>query len=576
MDEMVEDTGFWYTDYVDQGRRFLDHEAGHYPFFKTDDVFNRNPPSSTFSFLVGGVLECIAIIMWWFRLEKLKTKHALTHKDRVEETGDPNAAKLSGKDLLRGMIACAIDNDEPYFTIISYGATSFFFLGGLQEDYQTTFLVMIGYYFVSSLGDTARVLLAYTQYPTLADVQLFSDMDTNLKEKREEGEKEKDKTFETMEIVPNNIYEDMGRPRTIVFMIFATQILFICLVCFDVYSTPLTKCLDGTSDCPVVGTLGSYGFYLIGVFQACVYLLGPKTNFGQSEQNPGFWLILLLASKGDGSRILWEHPQKPPELSREYCSLKDNDGNVIYEGDQEKLYHCRTLNPGDTRMWRRFIMSYLVNGVGFHILVHALPIQVAMQSSIIGVVFRAVGMLYLVDLDDTKGFKLIITEQDNAELKGIGAKPITDEDAKDEDKEEESHAKTDEEETPLEPEPAKMDTVQEDSPFDEPAYKSAADAIIEEAQQKLADLLANGPKQKGALRKSTRGSQNFQTSTMLMNHGAAGVGALIGAGGKKKPEKKDTSAAAALQGSQDQYAAPGGTSGGGDGGGGGGDGGGGN
>jgi hypothetical protein len=41
--------------------------------------------------------------------------------------------------------------------------------------------------------------------------------------------------------------------------------------------------------------------------------------------------------------------------------------------------------------------------VGFHILVHALPIQVAAQSSLTGVVFRAVGMMYLVDLDDTPG-----------------------------------------------------------------------------------------------------------------------------------------------------------------------------
>lgn len=38
---------------------------------------------------------------------------------------------------------------------------------------------------------------------------------------------------------------------------------------------------------------------------------------------------------------------------------------------------------------------------GYHILVHALPIQVAAQSTFGGVVGRAVGMMYIVDLDNT-------------------------------------------------------------------------------------------------------------------------------------------------------------------------------
>jgi len=44
------------------------------------------------------------------------------------------------------------------------------------------------------------------------------------------------------------------------------------------------------------------------------------------------------------------------------------------------------------------IMSFLINGVGFHILIHALPVQVAGQSSLTGVVFRSVGLVYIVDL----------------------------------------------------------------------------------------------------------------------------------------------------------------------------------
>jgi hypothetical protein len=75
--------------------------------------------------------------------------------------------------------------------------------------------------------------------------------------------------------------------------------------------------------------------------------------------------------------------------------------------NKEQLCQC-LLKPSDVRLWIRFFMSFLINGVGFHILVHALPIQVAAQSSLTGVVFRAVGMMYLVDLDDTPGYKITL------------------------------------------------------------------------------------------------------------------------------------------------------------------------
>merc|ERR1719491_1444691 len=75
------------------------------------------------------------------------------------------------------------------------------------------------------------------------------------------------------------------------------------------------------------------------------------------------------------------------------------------------------LHAGDIRVMLRFFLSFLINGVGFHILVHALPLQVAAQSSLTGVVFRAVGMMYLVDLDDTPGYKLTITKAGSENVK---------------------------------------------------------------------------------------------------------------------------------------------------------------
>jgi len=53
-------------------------------------------------------------------------------------------------------------------------------------------------------------------------------------------------------------------------------------------------------------------------------------------------------------------------------------------------------------------MSFLINGIGYHILVQALPVQVAQQTSLTGFVLRAVGMMYLVDMDDTPGYKLTV------------------------------------------------------------------------------------------------------------------------------------------------------------------------
>jgi hypothetical protein len=162
--------------------------------------------------------------------------------------------------------------------------------------------------------------------------------------------------------------------------------------CVDIFDNGQNSCRDGTSGCPIAGTLGSWGFYVLGIFMACVFQLGPKTKFGESEQNPAYWLQLLLATKQSGAKVTWYDP------------VKDKTSE-------------RFLYGGDWRTWMRFWMSFLINGVGYHILVHALPIQVAAQSSLTGVVFRAVGMMYLVDLDDTPGYKLTIVQKPDEEIK---------------------------------------------------------------------------------------------------------------------------------------------------------------
>jgi len=275
---------------------------------------------------------------------------------------------LIGSILFRALISAAIDSDEPFYTISSFSAFSFVCLGGLQLGYELTFSLMLVFFAIASLGDSVRVIVAYREAASLSDVVLTSNMTAS--------HLRGDKMVTTTELAPSNVYEDFGRGGTIVLMVFATQVILISFVAADIYQNRTHTCPDGTAGCPVVGTLGSWGFYVLGIFMACVYLLGPKTNFGQSEQNPAYWLQLLLAAKTLGAQCTW------------YDAVADK--TVV-----------RHLSHSDWRIWTRFFMSFLINGVGFHILVHALPIQVASQSSFIGVVFRAVGMMYLVDLDDT-------------------------------------------------------------------------------------------------------------------------------------------------------------------------------
>jgi len=392
--------------------RALQSTPGVYPDFKTESFLNHDAPSSTVAFVVGGVLVIASAVLWLHRFQTLK-------KRRGGNFGGPSRK-------VQAMLACAFDSDDPVYTTVSYAAASFLFLGGFRENFQVAWVTAMCVYFVTSLADTVRTLLAYHNYDALDDPNLLSDIDRagvlacpeeecrdknpNLAPEPAYAEEHEGK-FENIALEPGNIYEDMGRDPAIVYMVFVMQVFFITLVCIDTYNHAHPKCFDGTSGCPVVHTVASYILYVIGIFLACVYMLGPKTHFGRSEQDPEFWLILLLAAKSGGFNILWEDPMECPVHSNKgYSRLKDRKGKVIKEEDgvTDKLFHCHHLTKGDTRMWRRFLMSFICNGVGYHILVHALPIQVAMQSTWMGAVFRSVGMMYLVDLDDTKGYPLTI------------------------------------------------------------------------------------------------------------------------------------------------------------------------
>jgi hypothetical protein len=254
------------------------------------------------------------------------------------------------------------------------------FLGGIQINYHSSFAAMLIFFTIESSLDTFRTLLCVYQYSDPKELVLTS---ADLK-------KDINTESHVTQLQPNNVYEDLSRVKYVVFMVFFTQLLLISFVVSDILNSSTHACPDGTPGCPVGGTLGSWLFYILGIFMAAVVLLGPKTNFGESEQNPAYWMQMLIFLKAGRGQVHW------------------TDGKT-----GEKV--VRRLSHNDWRVWTRFAMSWLINGIGFHILVFALPIQIAAQSSLTGVVFRAVGMLYLVDLDDTVGYTLTFVDHDYKE-----------------------------------------------------------------------------------------------------------------------------------------------------------------
>jgi hypothetical protein len=340
-------------------------------FKDPDDFYNKVAPEPYVAFLIGGALSLVTFVYWYI----------LRWRPHIIKSADHRHGFFFS---CISIITTISDNDDPSFTMLRLASQSMIFLGGFQLNYQFAFVTMLLYYSVLSLSDTLRVLISISDSDSLHDLTKISKRDRcNLKStlslSLQNG-------TAYVELKGGNVYEDLTKPYTVVGLVFFTQVILISLIGLDIQGSSTHKTLDGTANVPIVGTLGSYLIYILGIFMQCVYILGPKMNFGTSEQNPHYWIKLFLAVKQTGARCSWFDPLN----------------------DQQKEFELR---HNDIRIWTPFIMSFLINGVGFHILVHALPIQVAAQSTLAGVVIRAVGMMYLVDLDDAPGTVMKIFEK---------------------------------------------------------------------------------------------------------------------------------------------------------------------
>jgi len=307
--------------------------------------FQRPAPSHLFTFSFASTLLLLTLIAYYRRVKVLKNKLG---------------REFHGSVLFCTLVSAYLDNDEPTFAVARLATKSLFFLGLLQLDYHLGFVIMMIVLLLESSMDATRILLAYRNCRSIRDVHATSQ------------DEAKELLAASTTLEPTNVYEDLTRSRLIAIMVFLVQSLLIGIVMFDSYSTPTRTCFNGTADvCPMLASLGSYCLYYMGTFMACVFYVGPLNSYGKKEHDPVFWLKLFLMSKQAGAVLSWKDPVTDKRMK---------------------------VKVKDWRIWLRFVMSFLVNSVCFHFLLHVLPIQIASKSSIMGVVFSSVGMIYLVSV----------------------------------------------------------------------------------------------------------------------------------------------------------------------------------
>lgn len=354
-------------------------------FNKPDLLLNAKSPPPLVAITIGVVILLIYLNHTRQRFnsfsEQLNTRYSF-------DASSWSQRKKTRLQFVRTSLAAAMDSDDHVHTMMYHFAIGFIFLGFFQLNYEGAYYSMLIYNAIVSCGDMVQVYLAYREYGSLQDLisrspnYILRDSD----DKHEEAAKV-DKAEYNFE--PANVYQNIARESLVVIMVFITQVVFILFVAIDTVVDGTTeKCMtDGTEGCPTVGTLASWILYIFGIFLQCVYLLGPRTKFGQSQLNPVYWLCLLLANKNRATALSWSAGQANID-GLKVIRLREQYYSIMY----------------------RLFATTLINGFGFRLLVNTLPIQFAGQSSLMSLIFRSVGMMYLVNLDDSTGVKFQLKE----------------------------------------------------------------------------------------------------------------------------------------------------------------------
>ena len=136
---------------------------------------------------------------------------------------------LSGNTLIRAYISCATDTDSPAYVMVSFGAASFMFLGGVQLAYRWTLMAMFIVYNISALAESMLVLLAYWSSRSLSDLVVTT------------GYVASQLRGASSVLNPSSVYEDVARGNTIVIMVFITQVILISFVVRNLQSSEIFR-----------------------------------------------------------------------------------------------------------------------------------------------------------------------------------------------------------------------------------------------------------------------------------------------------------------------------------------------
>ena len=173
-------------------------------FNNGDDLYNQPAPDPIATFTVGAAFSAVAMYLWLRRFRRIS-----------------RAIKKSNWSLkigVRAMISAAVDNDSPVYTIVKTTAQSFLFLGGIQLNYETTFIIMLAYFALESSLDVFRTLLCFVEYKDFDDLVVTSNsLRTQIKKS-------------STQLTPSSVYEDLSRDQYIVIMVFITQAILISFV----------------------------------------------------------------------------------------------------------------------------------------------------------------------------------------------------------------------------------------------------------------------------------------------------------------------------------------------------------
>jgi len=306
-------------------------------------------------------------------------------------------AGMKGTVFMRVFLAAIMQGGDAMYTIFSQTGIAFLFLGFFQTDYVLSQGMLILFYFLVTCLDVVRVFMAYREYTSLNDLVVTANLYRSL-----DPANGATKNRGMFEYDVDNVYQNVSRNALMVLLVFMAQILLTGFVQFETWQDR-NECFEPGYQRPGIGQYASedvcaptgdwltWLLYVLGIFVMNVYILGPGNNFGNSQQNPAFWLAVLLANKRGKSTISW----------REQHGLGMAGGH----------FTVSAWKRHDYRMWCRFICSTWVNGFCFRLLLHSLPIQLATKPNLLSVIRQSLGVIWIAGLDDApKGIKLTVEE----------------------------------------------------------------------------------------------------------------------------------------------------------------------